>query len=268
VVALNATLGEVWRIAVGGRLLGLAISPNDGHVYATTRHEVVKIRDDGTRGEVAWRWAPDAFPGLSNVLTMQSTLTTSGLVVGVTGGRSLLGLDLVLRVGIGLLDPFTGDLASFTQGEEEPVGGASVTADGSILTASFPTSRAVTRALLGPRVPSLMGGITKFRSSRADLQLRDAACAAAALAQRSLDPEARVGARASMDQREEANLSREAVVTSDDLRHVQALVKQAGRAAIAQSAVAHESNDRLRRMRFLLAKVCCILVSLHQLLPH
>jgi hypothetical protein len=135
------------------------------------------------------------------------------------------------------------------------VGGAAVTADGSVLTASFPGSRAVTRALLGDRVPSLMGGITKFRSLRPDFQLRDAVCAAAAIARRSLKEPARVAARAAMDKREKAGLSREAVLRSDDLRQVEALVKQASRAAISPSAVTHETNERLRRMRFLLAQV-------------
>jgi outer membrane protein assembly factor BamB len=183
VIALDAELRERWRLDVGSQVAAsIAVSSDGGEMYAVTKSDILKLRDRGDSAEIVWRARLDAYPGFDNFNALTPTITANGVVVSIGAGRRIAGQQLMLRVGMGLLDRETGLLRSFAEGREESIAVSAVGPDGGLYLAGSPVRRAVARGILGDWVPPLAGGIQRYRPIRLDLLVRDAACAAAARA--------------------------------------------------------------------------------------
>lgn len=183
VIVLDADLNEQWRLQVGAPIAAsVAVSPDNREIYAVTAEHVIKIIDHGERGEIVWRATLDAFEGGVEFNALTPTITANGIVVSIGAGYKALGQQLMMKVGMGLLDRDTGHLRYFAEGREESISVSSVAPDGGFYIAHSPVRRAVTRGLLPRQVPPLTGGIARFKPVRQDLLVRDASCAAEARA--------------------------------------------------------------------------------------
>ena len=185
VIALDRELNEVWRVDVGEPLVGsISVSSDNGELYAVTRTDVLKLIDNGDRGALAWTAKLTGFDGYANVdkqsNSLTATLTANGVVIGIGGGKTLFGANLMLHVGMGLLDRETGELRYFAEGREDSLAMSTVARDGSLYVAHSPIRRAVGRALYPDLTPEITGGIARYKPIRLDLLVRDAICAAEA----------------------------------------------------------------------------------------
>ncbi len=181
VIALDRDLALRWRVDVGSQVAAsIAVSADSGEMYVVTRFDVIKLRDRGDSAEIVWRAQLDAYPGFDNFNALTPTVTANGVAISIGAGRQLGSQQLLSKFGVGLLDRETGRLRSFAEGREESIAVTAVGPDGGIYTAGSPVRRAIARALLGDRLPPLVGGISRYRPARLDLLVRDAACAAAA----------------------------------------------------------------------------------------
>jgi outer membrane protein assembly factor BamB len=180
VIKLDRELRELWRIDVGAQVAAsIAVASGGGELYAVTRHDVIRLQDRGEAAQIVWRAQLDAYPGFDNYNALTPTLTANGVAISIGAGRRVGSQQLLTKFGVGLLDRETGRLRSFAEGREESIAVTAVGPDGGIYTAGSPVRRALARALLGDRLPPLVGGITRYRPARLDLLVRDAACAAA-----------------------------------------------------------------------------------------
>jgi hypothetical protein len=153
-------------------------------MYAVTKSDIFKLHNAGTAGRIVWRATLDAYPGFSNFNALTPTIVANGVVISIGAGRQLGKSHIGTQFGMGLLDRDTGRLRWFAPGREESIAVTSIGPDGAIYVAHSPVRRAVARGLLGDRLPPLIGGIQRYQPTRYDLFARDAACAAAQLAQR------------------------------------------------------------------------------------
>ncbi len=216
VIALDSELNEVWRVNVGEPLVGsISVSPDNHELYAVTRSDVLKLVDNGDTGALEWTANLTGFDGYANVdkqsNALTATVTANGVVIGIGGGKTLLGANLMLHVGMGLLDRETGELRYFAEGREDSLAMSTVARDGSIYVAHSPIRRAVGKAMYPDLTPDLTGGIARYKPIRLDLLARDAICAA----------EAR-GANAST-----LNQTTEVAAINTDIRQVRVLIEQA-----------------------------------------
>ncbi|MEM9861586.1 MAG: PQQ-binding-like beta-propeller repeat protein [Myxococcota bacterium] len=201
VIAYDADLEELWRLAVGAPIVAsIAVAPDGGELYAVTSADVFRVTDLGTSGRVDWTadlsLAFEGQPGIDarfNALT--PTITANGVAVSVGGGTALLNRELLFRVGVGLLDRETGVLRTFVEGREESIAVTSVSPDGGIYTANSPVRHVSAQALFPDRTSPITGGISRYRPVRNDLLARDAACAAHGRAVASTGPSSLVDAR-------------------------------------------------------------------------
>ncbi|MDG2308521.1 MAG: hypothetical protein P8R42_28410 [Candidatus Binatia bacterium] len=219
VIALDSELNEVWRVDVGEPLVGsISVSPDNNELYAVTRSDVLKLVDNGDSGAMEWTAKLTGFDGYANVdkqsNSLTATITANGVVIGIGGGKTLLGANLMLHMGMGLLDRETGELRYFAEGREDSLAMSTVASDGSIYVAHSPIRRAVGKAMYPDLTPDLTGGIARYRPIRLDLLARDAICAA----------EAR-GANAST-----LNKTTEVAAINMDIRQIKVLIEQAGNA--------------------------------------
>jgi hypothetical protein len=219
VIALDSELNEVWRVDVGEPLVGsISVSPDNNELYAVTRSDVVKLVDNGDSGAMEWTAKLTGFDGYANVdrqsNSLTATITANGVVIGIGGGKTLLGANLMLHMGMGLLDRETGELRYFAEGREDSLAMSTVASDGSIYVAHSPIRRAVGKAMYPELTPDLTGGIARYKPIRLDLLARDAICAA----------EAR-GANAST-----LNQTTEMAALNTDIRQIKVLIEQAGNA--------------------------------------
>jgi hypothetical protein len=181
VMKLDRELRELWRIDVGAQVAAsIAVASSGGELYAVTRYDVIRLRDGGDAAEIVWRAQLDAYPGFGNFNALTPTITANGVAISIGAGRQIGSQQLLTKFGVGLLDRETGRLRSFAEGREESIAVTAVGPDGALYTAGSPVRRALARALLGDALPPLVGGISRYRSARPDLLVRDAACAAAA----------------------------------------------------------------------------------------
>ena len=201
VIVLDEQLEEVWRFDVGEPLVGSISVASDNHeLYAVTRNDVIKLVDKGASGTRAWTAKLDGFDGYANVdrqsNLLTATIAANGVVIGIGGGKTLLGANLMLHVGMGLLDRETGELRYFAEGREDSLAMSTVASDGSIYVAHSPIRRAVGKAIYSDLTAELTGGIARYKPVRRDLLARDAICAASARAQNAsrLDRETEVAA--------------------------------------------------------------------------
>ncbi|MFT7140495.1 MAG: hypothetical protein ACI9B8_002920, partial [Sulfitobacter sp.] len=207
---------EVWRVDVGEPLVGsITVSPDNNELYAVTREDVIQLVDNGDSSTRMWTAELTGFDGYANVdvqtNALTATVTANGVVIGIGGGKSLIGANLMLHIGMGLLDRETGKLRYFAEGREDSLAMSTVARDGSIYVAHSPLRRAVGKAMYPELTADITGGIARYKPIRLDLLARDAICAA----------EAR-GANASTLHR-----TTELAAINTDIRQIMVLIKQA-----------------------------------------
>jgi len=185
VITLGRDFKELWRVNVGDQVAAsVAVAADGQEMYAVTKSDIFKLHNTGSAGRIVWRATLDAYPGFSNFNALTPTIVANGVVVSIGAGRQLGKSHIGTQFGMGLLDRETGRLRWFAPGREESIAVTSIGPDGSIYVAHSPVRRAVARGLLGERLPPLIGGIQRYQPTRYDLFARDAACAAAHMAQR------------------------------------------------------------------------------------
>jgi len=240
VIALDSELNEVWRVDVGEPLVGsISVSPDNSELYAVTRKDVIQLIDEGTRGTRTWTGELTGFNGYANVdeqtNSLTATVTANGVVIGIGGGKSLLGSNLMLHIGMGLLDRQTGKLRYFAEGREDSLAMSTVARDGSIYVAHSPLRRAVGKAMYPELTPDIIGGIARYKPVRLDLLARDAICAAAAR-----------GANAST-----LNSTSEMAAINTDVRQIKVLIEQASDAiakAVSEGDMTPEDAGTLHNL--------------------
>ena len=211
IIAFDAQLNELWRLNVGDQLAAsVAISPDNHELYAVTKNDIFKIIDHTTYAEIAWRADLDAWKSKVEFNALTPTITANGIVVSIGTGYLYQDQQIMLGVGMGLLDRETGKLRYFAKGREESIAVSSVSPDGSIYIANSPVRRAVGRSILPKLTEPLVGGVSRFKPIRLDLLVRDASCAA----------EARLSNMLPWYLEHEA-------AAADDLRQISALIQQA-----------------------------------------
>ncbi len=226
VIALDRDLAEIWRFNVGEPLVGsITVAPDNNELYAVTASDVIQLIDNGYHGSKAWAAELTGFDGYANVdvqsNALTATVTANGVVVMIGGGKSLLGKNLMLHMGMGLLDRKTGKLRYFAEGREDSLAMSVVAADGSIYVAHSPLRRAVGKAIYPDLTKDIIGGISRFKPIRLDLLARDAICAA----------EARSANASTLNQ------ATAMAAISTDIRQIKVLLKQ------ADSAISKAVND-------------------------
>ena len=226
VIALDAQLNEIWRTDVGEPLVGsVTVAPDNMEIYAVTQKDVFQLIDRGDHGEVMWAAELGGFDGYangdvqSNVLT--ATPTANGVVIGIGGGKNFFTGNMMLHVGMGLVDRKTGALRYFAEGREDSIAMSIVGPDGSIYIGHSPIRRAVGKAMYPNLTPDLTGGVARYKPIRLDLLVRDAVCAA----------EARSANASTLD----ANT--DAVAIANDVLQLQVLINQ------AEGAISIAVND-------------------------
>jgi hypothetical protein len=219
VIALDSELNEVWRVDVGEPLVGsITVSPDNNELYAVTRKDVIQLVDNGESGARTWTAELTGFDGYANVdeqtNSLTATVTANGVVIGIGGGKSLLSANLMLHVGMGLLDRQTGKLRYFSEGREDSLAMSTVARDGSIYVVHSPLRRAVGKAMYPELTADITGGVARYKPIRLDLLARDAICAA----------EARGANASTLDQ------ATESAAINTDIRQINVLIKQADNA--------------------------------------
>jgi len=187
VIALDRDLNELWRYKLDApAAASIAVSPDNDEVYAVTRKDVYKLIDKGDSAELDWIATLDAFADDPDIKVefqaLTPTITANGIAISVGGGVLVSDREVMLKVGMGLLDRETGRLRSFALGREESIAVTSVAPDGGIYTASSPVRRAGGKALYPALAEDIIGGISRYKPVRHDLLARDATCAAGARA--------------------------------------------------------------------------------------
>ncbi len=183
VIALDRDLNELWRYELDApAAASIAVSPDNDEVYAVTRKDVYKLIDEGDAAELGWIATLDAFADDPDVevefQALTPTITANGIAISIGGGVLVSDREVMLKVGMGLLDRETGRLRSFALGREESIAVTSVAPDGGIYTASSPVRRAGGKALYPSLAEDIIGGISRYKPVRHHLLARDATCAA------------------------------------------------------------------------------------------
>lgn len=183
VISLDSDLEERWRFDVGEPLAAsVAVSPDNGEIYVVTRKDVFKLTDEGDRASLDWAATLDAFADEPEIdvefQALTPTITANGVAISVGGGKSVGERELMLKVGVGLLDRDTGRLRSFTVGREESIAVTSIGPDGGIYTASSPVRRVSGKAIYPALTEDIIGGISRYKPIRNDLLALEASCAA------------------------------------------------------------------------------------------
>ena len=257
VLAFDRDLNELWRYDVGDPIAAsIAVSPDNAEVYAVTRRDVFKLIDEGDRARLDWMATFGAFeddPGIEiEFQALTPTITANGVAVSIGGGRIItdpetgVSREIMLRVGVGLLDRETGELVSFAEGREESIAITSVAPDGGIYTAGSPVRRVSGKALFPDVTADVIGGVSRYRPVRNDLLVRDAACAAGARALNAATIANDAPAAAHADVRQVgvlidqalAALERaiaEAALTTDEAGPIRAVLSDARKASSVES---------------------------------
>ncbi len=183
VIALTSELEELWRYDLGDLVAAsIGVSPDNRELYAVTRRDVFKLIDNGDSATLDWIATLDAYTGDPDIevefQALTPTVTANGVAVSVAGGKRVVTTDVILKVGIGLLDRNTGELRSFALGREESIAVTSVAADGGIYTSSSPLRHAAGKAQFPERTEDGIGGVSRYKPVRNELLARDATCAA------------------------------------------------------------------------------------------
>lgn len=176
---------QAWAAPLDSQIFGSVAGASDGHeVYAASAGGIFQVFDEGDHPRRGWTAALDLYdvpPQLGGYVGMNLLLTGAGANglfiqtgVGIRNGTQ----SLPVRTGIALVDRLTGRPRSFADGLEESLGAMSTGPDGALYLPHAPLRRAFSLAL-GLTTAPLVGGVSKWGSTRDDLLARDAACAAA-----------------------------------------------------------------------------------------
>ncbi len=187
-IALDDACHDVWSLPVGGQITGsIAVAADNGEVYASTATTIHQVIDAGATASIAWSAALDVFDLNPGQLVFNQNLAGIGAngIAFQAGAGILLGpTRLTITTGMGILDRLTGQVRHFAGGLDETVAVMSSGPDGALYIGNSPIRRPFTKCLVdqgllpGPIEP-LVGGIRKWKPTRLDLLLRDAACAGA-----------------------------------------------------------------------------------------
>ena len=184
-IALSNELEEIWRVNVGGQIAAsVAVSADNGEIYAITMHEIIKIQDNGDTAERLWNANIDMFPGFNSINALTPTITANGVAISIGAVKSLGSVDLMVGVGFGLLDKETGEVKSFTKGAEESISVTTVAPDGGYAIAHSPTRRLAAKGILGDNTAPLIGGVARYVPTNPTLLARDAVCMAVRYSER------------------------------------------------------------------------------------
>jgi outer membrane protein assembly factor BamB len=195
-IAFDYDCNLVWKYSLGSdkgadQIGGsIAVSSDNGELYAITRRDVIKIVDKGDHAELAWRAKIDMYENVDSEFHQwnlnTATITANGVafLAGVGPAFKLFGdtpVFLPVKVGAGLLDRKTGELRWFADGKDKGQSSLAMvmpTPDGGVLIAHSPLRRAIARGLFGDRIHPTRGGFTKYSPKRIDMMIRDIAVAA------------------------------------------------------------------------------------------
>ncbi|CAM3800364.1 PQQ-binding-like beta-propeller repeat protein [Parendozoicomonas haliclonae] len=181
-IALDNDLNELWRVNVGEQIpASITVASENNELFAITTGSLFKIKDHGKRGEIVWEANLDMYPemlGYRNLNMLTATVTANGIAVMLGSGYEKGTVRLPIEIGVGLLDRETGEVISYTEGVEESVAATITGPDGGYYIAHSPIRRSISRALFGPLVSPLTGGIARYKPVRNHLLMRDTLCAA------------------------------------------------------------------------------------------
>ena len=185
-IAIDAAdCSQAWAVPLDSQIFGSIAASSDGReLYAASAGGIFQVFDDGASGRRGWTAALDLYdvpPDLSSYAGMNLLLTgvgANGLLIQAGVGIRTGTQALPVRTGIVHVDRLTGAPRWFADGLEESLGAMSTGPDGALYLPHAPLRRAFSLAL-GFTTEPLVGGLSKWASTRDDLLARDAACAAA-----------------------------------------------------------------------------------------
>lgn len=183
VLAIDDNCQEIWGVDVGEQILGsLAISDNNGEIYASGAKQIFKIVEEGNKARLVWKSSTDIFNTPLGVLKPANLnlagISSNGIVVHVGAGVEFRGHVLPTQVGLVLLDRDTGKVLYAARGREESIAAMTSSTDGGVYLAHSPIRRAVAHAITGKLTEPVIGGVGQYQPIRLDLLARDASCAA------------------------------------------------------------------------------------------
>jgi outer membrane protein assembly factor BamB len=188
-IAIDADdCGDAWSVQLDAQIFGSIAAAADGReLFAGSANGIYQVFDDGSSGRRGWTAALDLYDipaDLTNYSGMNLLLAgigANGLLIQAGAGLRNGTQSLPVRTGVAYVDRLSGATRWFADGLEESLGAMSTGADGALYLPHAPLRRAFSLAL-GFTTEPLIGGISKWGSTRDDLLARDAACAAAARA--------------------------------------------------------------------------------------
>ena len=184
VIAVDDNCKQIWSVDVGEQILGsLAISDNNGEIYASGAKVIFKIVEDGDSGRIVWKSNTDIFGTPLGIMKTGNLnlagISANGVIVHVGAGIEFRGHVLPTKVGLALIDRDTGKVIYAADGREESIAAMTSSTDGGVYLAHSPIRRAIAHALSQRITQPVIGGVGQYQPIRLDLLARDASCAAA-----------------------------------------------------------------------------------------
>jgi outer membrane protein assembly factor BamB len=185
-IAIDASdCSQAWAVPLDSQIFGSIAASSDGReLYAASAGGIFQVFDDGASGRRGWTAALDLYhvpsdlTGYGGMNLLLTGVGANGLLIQAGVGIRTGTQALPVRTGIVHVDRLTGAPRWFADGLEESLGAMSTGPDGALYLPHSPLRRAFSLAL-GLTAEPLVGGISKWSSTRDDLLARDAACAAA-----------------------------------------------------------------------------------------
>ncbi len=185
-IAIDAeTCGQAWTVPLDAQIFGSVAAASDGaEVFAASANGIFQVFDEGDHGRRGWTAALDLYDipadltGYAGMNLLLTGVGANGLLIHTGAGLISGAQRLPVRTGIAHIDRATGTARWFADGLEESLGAMSTGKDGALYLPHAPLRRAFSLAL-GLTTEPLVGGVSKWASTRDDLLARDAACAAA-----------------------------------------------------------------------------------------
>lgn len=235
-IAIDADdCGEAWTVPLDSQIFGSIAAASDGReLFAASANGIFQVFDDGDHGRRGWTAALDVYDipsdlgGYGGMNLLLAGIGANGLLIHTGAGLVTGTQRLPVRTGIAHIDRLTGQTRWFADGLDESLGAMSTGPDGALYLPHAPLRRAFSLAL-GQTTEPLVGGVSKWASTRPEYLLRDAVCAAAdrarnAAANRTLCPDS----------------------AAADAHQVQSLVAQSRSAAAAASGTRLSASELVR----------------------
>jgi len=188
-IALNAAdCSDAWSVTLDAQIFGSIAAASDGReLFAGSANGIFQVFDEGGSGRRGWTAAldfydiPSTLSGYGGLNLLLAGIGANGLLIQTGAGLTTGANKLPVRAGIAHIDRLTGQARWFADGLEESLAAMSTGPDGALYLSHSPLRRAFALAL-GLTNEPLLGGVSKWSSTRDDLLARDTACAAAARA--------------------------------------------------------------------------------------